>query len=178
MTSPSTYAAPAAAPDVTSSPVYKQAERRAIINTDPNLSIHQPINYNEMSGAMQSNVGNAQVYEANEQRTSKQDNQGAPSYEAGQPNSHLDLDSKCVRRLKRANCQANHAGMLIRDERSIGNRLAAAEKHERDAKREENAKTIEDPLAPARAHGNEPSRGAKIDAELKAEEEEELKRKA
>ena len=67
---------------------------------------------------------------------------------------------------------------MIRDERSIGNRLAAAEKHERQAKREENAKTIEDPLAPARAHGNEPSRGAKIDAELKAEEEEELKRKA
>jgi hypothetical protein len=29
----------------------------------------------------------------------------------------------------------------------------------------------------ARAHGNEPSKGAKIDAELQAEEEEELKRK-
>lgn len=29
----------------------------------------------------------------------------------------------------------------------------------------------------ARAHGNEPSRGAKIDAQLQAEEEEELKRK-
>lgn len=29
----------------------------------------------------------------------------------------------------------------------------------------------------ARAHGNEPSKGAKIDAQLQAEEEEELKRK-
>ena len=31
--------------------------------------------------------------------------------------------------------------------------------------------------AQARSHGNEPSRGAKIDAQIKAEEEEELKRK-
>jgi len=29
----------------------------------------------------------------------------------------------------------------------------------------------------ARAHGNEPSKGAKVDAQLQAEEEEELKRK-
>ena len=29
----------------------------------------------------------------------------------------------------------------------------------------------------ARSHGNEPSKGAKIDAELQAEEEEELKKK-
>ncbi|KZP29349.1 hypothetical protein FIBSPDRAFT_727689 [Athelia psychrophila] len=104
---------------------------------------------------MQSNVGNRQIYEANEQRTSKQDNQAARAYEAGKDNSHKDLDSK--------------------DERSIGNRLAAAEKHGRDE--DENTKTITDPLAPARAHGNEPSRGAKIDAELQAGEEEELKRK-
>ena len=34
-----------------------------------------------------------------------------------------------------------------------------------------------DPLGPAIFHGNEPSRGAKIDAEIMAEEQEELKRK-
>lgn len=34
-----------------------------------------------------------------------------------------------------------------------------------------------DPLGPATFHGNEPSRGAKIDAEIMAEEREELKRK-
>jgi hypothetical protein len=34
-----------------------------------------------------------------------------------------------------------------------------------------------DPTLPAKLHGNEPSRGAKIDAELQAEEEEELRRK-
>lgn len=32
-------------------------------------------------------------------------------------------------------------------------------------------------LLQARNHGNEPSKGAKIDAELQAEEEEELRRK-
>ena len=34
-----------------------------------------------------------------------------------------------------------------------------------------------DPTAPARLHGNEPSKGAKIDAELQAEEEEMLRKK-
>lgn len=34
-----------------------------------------------------------------------------------------------------------------------------------------------DPLGPATFHGNEPSKGAKIDAEIMAEEREELKRK-
>lgn len=35
----------------------------------------------------------------------------------------------------------------------------------------------EDPTAPARMHGNEPSRGAKIDARIMQEEQEELERK-
>lgn len=34
-----------------------------------------------------------------------------------------------------------------------------------------------DPTAPARMHGNEPSKGAKIDAQILAEEEAELERK-
>ena len=34
-----------------------------------------------------------------------------------------------------------------------------------------------DPLEPVTFHGKEPSRGAKIDAEIMAEEHEELKRK-
>ena len=34
-----------------------------------------------------------------------------------------------------------------------------------------------DPTLPAKMHGNKPSRGAEIDAEIQAEEEEELKRK-
>jgi hypothetical protein len=34
-----------------------------------------------------------------------------------------------------------------------------------------------DPTLPAKAHGNEPSKGAKIDAELQAEEEQRIREK-
>ncbi|CAK9782574.1 hypothetical protein CC85DRAFT_284053 [Cutaneotrichosporon oleaginosum] len=65
------------------------------------------------------------------------------------------------------------------DQRSIANRIAAAEAEqaERDKDTPEVAALKEDPTAPARMHGNEPSRGAKIDAQLQAEEEAELARK-
>ncbi|KAG2037585.1 hypothetical protein BDR03DRAFT_956971 [Suillus americanus] len=111
------------------------------------------------SGAMMSNVGNPQVYEANEQRTSKQTDQNSrKKYDEGQEHARQDIDSK--------------------DERSIGNRLAAAIKHSRS---EESTNPFADPnvnpLGPATSHGNEPSKGAKVDAELKAEEEELLRRK-
>lgn len=56
----------------------------------------------------------------------------------------------------------------------MANRLAAAEKEDAESERQ---LAHADPLAPARSHGNEPSRGAKIDAEIQAEEEEELRRK-
>lgn len=69
------------------------------------------------------------------------------------------------------------------DERSIANRLAAAkdqnDPHEGSGKR----KTTEalaaelDPTLPARLHGNEPSRGAKIDKAIEDEEAEILRRK-
>lgn len=42
---------------------------------------------------------------------------------------------------------------------------------------EENKKTVKDPLARALSHGNKPSRGAQIDAELMMEDEQRLKRK-
>ncbi|PPQ90001.1 hypothetical protein CVT25_009641 [Psilocybe cyanescens] len=78
-------------------------------------------------------------------------------FQAAPDNAHIDIDSK--------------------DERSIANRLAAAEKNERLSDQHADAKTVTDPLEPARAHGNEPSRGAKIDAELQREEEELLRKK-
>ena len=62
------------------------------------------------------------------------------------------------------------------DERSIANRLAAADPVNDDASRKD--KTIEqvlgeeDPTAPARMHGNEPSKGAQIDKEIQDEEAE------
>lgn len=46
-----------------------------------------------------------------------------------------------------------------------------------DADTPEVAALKEDPTAPARMHGNEPSRGAKIDAQIQAEEQAELEGK-
>jgi len=82
-------------------------------------------------------------------------------YQEGQDNSHKFNDSK--------------------DSRSLMDRAKAEEMHphedEADApksKEEEVAKI--DPTLPAKLHGNEPSKGAKIDAELQQEEEELLKK--
>ncbi|KAH7920947.1 hypothetical protein BV22DRAFT_1073139 [Leucogyrophana mollusca] len=107
---------------------------------------------------MQSSVGNPQIYEDGDQRTSKQTDSNPRRYDEGQHHAHVDLDSK--------------------DERSLANRLAAASKHSRMNESTNPASDPEqDPLGPARAHGNEPSRGAQIDAELKREEEELLRNK-
>ncbi|KAG1871628.1 hypothetical protein F4604DRAFT_1925990 [Suillus subluteus] len=122
-----------------------------------------------------SNVGNPQVYEANEQRTSKQTDKNPRKYDEGQEHAHQDIDSKYDLGLQ---APLRNLQLTNRDERSIGNRLAAAIKHSRS---EESANPFEDPnvnpLGPATSHGNEPSKGAKVDAELKAEEEELLRRK-
>ncbi|KAF6748377.1 hypothetical protein DFP72DRAFT_1174285 [Ephemerocybe angulata] len=53
---------------------------------------------------------------------------------------------------------------------------AEAERHAHGHMRE-NQETVKDPLARAQNHMHEPSRGAKVDAELMHEELEELKRK-
>lgn len=68
------------------------------------------------------------------------------------------------------------------DERSIANRLAAA-KDQNDPedgsgkkKTEEQIAGAHDPTLPAKMHGNEPSRGAKIDKSIEDEEAEILRR--
>ncbi|TVY25496.1 hypothetical protein LHYA1_G005747 [Lachnellula hyalina] len=129
-----------------------------------------------MSGT--SNVGNSQVYQADDQRTvpnseieqQKKDNR----FHEGKENSHKANDSK--------------------DERSIANKLAREEKskqmvqgliiltslqrqNEEEYEPEEVKQSKRDPTLPAKMHGNEPSKGAKVDAEIQAEEEEELRRK-
>ncbi|KAJ9644595.1 hypothetical protein H2201_000367 [Coniosporium apollinis] len=112
-----------------------------------------------MSG--NSNVGNRQVYEAGDQRNYKDSEiNEAERYKEGRPNSHLAQDSK--------------------DSRTIANKLARQEKRgdeEEDNKSEETKLYNKDPTLPARSHGNEPSKGAKIDKELQDEEEEILKKK-
>lgn len=74
----------------------------------------------------------------------------------------------------------NRTNARAEDERSIANKLEREKKRENEddnkLSEEDRAAQI-DPTLPAKLHGNEPSKGAKIDAELQREEEEELKRK-
>jgi len=114
-----------------------------------------------MSGT--SNVGNSQVYEDGDQKNVKrseiEQEKKANRFHEGKENSHKANDSK--------------------DERTIANKLAREEKRENEPKEEseETRQLKKDPTLPAQMHGNEPSKGAKIDAQIQAEEEEELKRK-
>ncbi|KAI2605085.1 uncharacterized protein GGS25DRAFT_503480 [Hypoxylon fragiforme] len=111
-----------------------------------------------MSG--NSNVGQASVYEAGDQRNPKQsDIPGPTRFEEGTENSHLPNDSK--------------------DERSIANRLANEERkeHLKDEDDPETKASKQDPTLPAKLHGNKPSRGARVDADIQQEEEEYLERK-
>ncbi|KAI9842593.1 MAG: hypothetical protein M1837_007031 [Sclerophora amabilis] len=111
-----------------------------------------------MSGT--SNVGGPGVYEAGDQRNYKDSEiNDKERFKEGQPHSHKALDSK--------------------DERSIANKLDREGKRSKEAVPEdpEAAASKKDPTLPAKLHGNEPSKGAKIDAEIAAEEEETLKKK-
>ncbi|KAL6871814.1 hypothetical protein J3F83DRAFT_732711 [Trichoderma novae-zelandiae] len=109
-----------------------------------------------MSG--NSSVGTSGVYEAGDQRNVKQSElQQSERFNEGQPNSHIGKDSK--------------------DQRSIANRLAAEERKSEPGDDFETALSKKDPTLPAKMHGNEPSKGAKIDAELAADDEEYLKQK-
>ncbi|THU88105.1 hypothetical protein K435DRAFT_782181 [Dendrothele bispora CBS 962.96] len=111
-----------------------------------------------MSGSMQSGAGNKQTYEDGDQKNTQGSIQDSVKpFEVAPDNAHAMLDSK--------------------DQRSIANRLGAASAQHYDNESNKTKDTIEDPTEPARSHGNEPSRGAQIDAELKAEEEEYLKNK-
>ncbi|KAJ0123115.1 hypothetical protein J7T55_011579 [Diaporthe amygdali] len=107
-----------------------------------------------------SSVGPISVNGAGDQRNVKNSElEHGERFEEGKVNSHQTDDPK--------------------DQRSIANRLAAEEKkeHEGESDDKETALSKKDPTLPAKAHGNEPSKGAKIDAELRAEEEETLKNK-
>ncbi|KAJ9602719.1 hypothetical protein H2200_012913 [Cladophialophora chaetospira] len=115
-----------------------------------------------MSG--NSNVGSGGAYQADDQRTepdtkkggSMGEEQKGPFGEEGVKNSHQANDPK--------------------DERSIANRLATAEPQNDSTSGKnldkEQIAGQEDPTAPAKMHGNEPSKGAKIDKELQDEEAE------
>jgi len=76
-------------------------------------------------------------------------------FEEGQEHSHLATDSK--------------------DQRSIANKLAAEEAKEKADEHAESHKLR--PTEVAEAHGNKPSRGARIDQEIEDQERAELERK-
>ncbi|GHJ84804.1 hypothetical protein NliqN6_1206 [Naganishia liquefaciens] len=82
---------------------------------------------------------------------------GDTAFEHGKEGAHNRIDSK--------------------DERSIANNLKDAERIEKAEKKAEEEAAAVRPTEAARSHGNEPSRGAKIDEQLELEEEAELKKK-
>ncbi|PBP23507.1 hypothetical protein BUE80_DR005514 [Diplocarpon rosae] len=121
-----------------------------------------------MSGT--SNVGQASVYEDGDQKnvpkSELEQEKKQSRFHEGKENSHKANDSK--------------------DERTIANKLAreakvglplATREGEDEEESEETKALKKDPTLPAKMHGNEPSKGAKIDAQIQAEEEEELRRK-
>ncbi|KAJ6006004.1 hypothetical protein N7451_003948 [Penicillium sp. IBT 35674x] len=115
-----------------------------------------------MSG--QSSVGNRAIYEAGDQRNVPQSEiNERQRYKEGEPGSHKNLDSK--------------------DQRSIANKLASQggkpdpSHHHNNDVNEEAELSKQDPTKPAKLHGNAPSKGAQIDAELQAEDEQRLREK-
>lgn len=73
----------------------------------------------------------------------------------------------------------SHDNNDSKDNRTIANKLASKSKEDNSDSNKsiEKQRLDQDATLPARAHGNEPSRGAKIDQELREEEEAYLKKK-
>ncbi|KAJ5160133.1 uncharacterized protein N7482_007137 [Penicillium canariense] len=115
-------------------------------------------------GSGQSSVGNRSLYEAGDQRNEPQSVLNERErYNEGIKGSHKNLDSK--------------------DQRSIANKLASQERkpnsshHHNNDYDPEAELSKQDPTKPAKMHGNAPSKGAKIDAELQADDEQRLREK-
>jgi len=105
-----------------------------------------------------SKVGNPQIYEAHEQRPPKHTNKNLrKKHDQGEHHVYEDIESE--------------------DERGIGKKITALYSRTHEWTNPPHADPKVDPLGPATSHGNEPSKGAKVDAELKEEEEELLRRK-
>ncbi|KAI6711581.1 hypothetical protein JHW43_005859 [Diplocarpon mali] len=157
-----------------------------------------------MSGT--SKVGQASVYENGDQKnipkSELEQEKKQSRFHEGKENSHKANDSS---ECDKETCGRGLVAKRFppEDERTIANKLAREEKvglphateaeetwRERrsyanrkqregeDEEESEETKALKkDPTLPAKMHGNEPSKGAKIDAQIQAEEEEELRRK-
>ncbi|KAL8958846.1 MAG: hypothetical protein Q9193_004174 [Seirophora villosa] len=132
-----------------------------------------------MSGM--SSVGGSGVYEAGDQRNVKDSEvKHAERYKEGQPNSHVAIDSSTQR--TSAQSQTNsHERRRQGTQIAAGRHLLISPCLQREKEPEPISKEARDsqidPTLPAKKHGNEPSKGAKIDAEIQQEEEEMLKKK-
>ncbi|KAK8073786.1 hypothetical protein PG994_004685 [Apiospora phragmitis] len=109
------------------------------------------------------------------------DNTEHERFEEGKENSHLANDSSksdLFHVLGMTKPSTHTKDISTEDQRSIANRLGAEEhKDEGHEDSLETRQTKKDPTLPAKAHGNKPSRGAEIDAEIQADEEEMLAKK-
>ncbi|KAF2719077.1 hypothetical protein K431DRAFT_273507 [Polychaeton citri CBS 116435] len=110
---------------------------------------------------MSSNVGSHNIYEDGDQKNVPvSERNERDRFHEGQPHSHLANDSK--------------------DERSIANKLAREGQREKEGEAEPSFEVLQskkDSTLPAKSHGNEPSKGAKVDQEIEDEEAEILKKK-
>ncbi|KAI9828069.1 MAG: hypothetical protein M1832_003596 [Thelocarpon impressellum] len=101
-----------------------------------------------------SEVGNSAVYQAEEQREKE--------HHAGEHHKG----------------ERYHEGNKNKDQRSLANKLDDEERRDHDHKKDPQTEALKhDPTLAAKLHGNKPSRGAVIDAEIQAEEEAELEKK-
>ncbi|PYI25077.1 hypothetical protein BP00DRAFT_359354 [Aspergillus indologenus CBS 114.80] len=134
-------------------------------------------------GSGQSSVGNRAIYEAGDQRNVPQAELNERArYAEGQTHSHKNLDSSMLLQLPRSP-PPEQTNPVPEDQRSIANKLASQENkpesdhHHNFTKDPEAELSKQDPTKPAKLHGNKPSKGAQIDAELQAEDEQRLKEK-
>jgi hypothetical protein len=151
-----------------------------------------------MSG--NSSVGNSAVYQADDQRTVSdatiEEQKKENRFHEGKDNSHKATDSSMfilpssyLEKLPALTSNLHlhspsfhppqQANATTEDERSIKNKLEREEKRENESEDVslDEQRRQQDATLPARAHGNEPSKGAKIDQQIREEEEAELKRK-
>lgn len=132
-----------------------------------------------------SSVGTSAVYEAGDQRNVKNSEvPHAERYEEGKVNSHDTHDSSKYNPAPPPPPVPGHhfnsaviLTQLEEDQRSLANRLAAEEHKSEPHDDRETAMSKKDSTLPAKMHGNEPSKGAKIDQELENEEQELLKKR-
>ncbi|TFY78826.1 hypothetical protein EWM64_g5185 [Hericium alpestre] len=100
-------------------------------------------------GAMQSKVGNPQVYESGDQKTSH-GSTDAPIHPVGHKSDNAQL-------------------LEAKDEEEVWDEeLDAAEKKGKEDWKAK--KFVQEPMEPALEHGNKPSRGAEVDAKIRQEE--------